>query len=854
MRIFNFYLLLICFLFAGSMANSQTLDKIYSGGKLPAEEAWQELKLDAAVNPVAGTVTQEASGGALKLKSTNAADQFTQLGWYKTGLGFNLATGYTIEIKAKVSDASKYGAFNIQGFDNEGVGFRIGIYDNYLAEQTNPFAATNVLKDGLNNGDGFHIYRIAVKPTGIATVYRDDETIGTFPLSAFYFDNIIENGGFEDGDDPNDASYFPNFITNASMYRSNEADCQISGDWGLIMDNEELPGPNPTDERARTGELAIKPGADYNVSFSRRRIVDDYYAWRDVFAFWDNQEGTQKGADVRDPHAISAGANENYWQVHNQTITAPEEDVNSLHFEFTSWVRDGGNWWIATAFDNFYMSEEYGLAVGPQVTKIEPSIEPIFQESYVNLIKNGDFEDHNMNNDGTDYEWTLSNEDNNNEPVGYNALWGGDVRIQKNDKEDDQLGGQWAHGGTSSLRFSSLGSGENNFNYAIELEPNKTYRYNFWMRSPHWDDFGSWLKVKIGDNVLWGHELKGRNNVWSNVDLTFTTTAGNTTLSLYTECGGWFNIYLDDFVLYEVTEADPYAGKTNLFANGDFENTELGNDGATYAWALASGSDNPADDNYPVEWSDFWGTYVRLQDVEKSADTGVGYAYSGNNSMRFSRLNDNEKTNMDMNMELEPNKTYTLVFRFKTANYPDNGTFYVANGDLVLWGGEFGTKYINWSKQTVTFSTTTMNHTLRMYTDISSWFNFYLDDIALYEEDTYIPLEGGDTYLFFGKSTGTSSADVEIEYVAVDVTGGYAPGETSIQHIDNEQNLNVYSSNGTLRFNAFTPASVAIYNVAGTKVSQFELNSSKSIKLPHGVYIVKSVSRGVAETLKVVNK
>lgn len=883
MKISNFYFLFICFLFVGGIANSQTMNKVYSGEKLPAEESWQELKLDATVNPLAGTVTQEIAGGALKLKSINAADQFTQLGWYKTGLGFDYSKGYTIEIKAKVTDASKYGAFNIQAYDNEGQGFRIGIYDSYLAEQTNPFAATNVLDNSLNNSDGFHTYRIAVKPSGEATLYRDKVIIGTFPISAFYFDNIIENGGFEDGDNPNDATYFPNFTTKAKMYRSNDTGYQLDGNWGLIMDNEELPGPTLDDERARTKEFAVKPGADYKVSFARKRIVEDSYAWRDVFAFWNNQDGTQNGNDNRNPHAVSAGANENYWQVHNQTITVPEPDpdageVNSLRFEFTSWVRDA-NWWIATAFDNFYLSEDYGLAVGPQVTKIEPSIEPVFPEGYVNLIANGDFENYTINNDGSDYDWTLSNEDNENTPVGYNPLWNGDVRIQKNDKPDDQIGGQWAHSGTSSVRFSTLGNNANNFSFTKELDPDKTYRFNFWMRSPHWNDRG-WVRVKVGENILWGHEVKGKNNVWSNIDVTFTTTTENTELSLYTTAsdhGNWFNIYFDDFVLYEVTSEpdDPHAGKTNLFANGDFEDAALSNDGLAYEWALASQSGNPSNDNYPVAWSDFWGTYVRLQDVKKGTegdeDTGLNWAHSGDKALRISYLDnigaardfegkgesetpDAYRTNMNMEYDLDPNKTYTLVFWLKTANYPDRGSFFVANGDQVIWGGELSTKFINWSKQTVTFTTTALNHTLKMYTTFGGWFNFYLDDIALYEEDTFIPAPQGETFLFFGKSTGTESADIEVEYVSVDITGGFAPDESGIKDITGEKNLNVYSNNGTLRFNASAAASVTVYDVAGTKVSQFELSSTKSINLPQGVYVIRSVSQGVAETLKVVNK
>ena len=170
-----------------------------------------------------------------------------------------------------------------------------------------------------------------------------------------------------------------------------------------------------------------------------------------------------------------------------------------------------------------------------------------------------------------------------------------------------------------------------------------------------------------------------------------------------------------------------------------------------------------------------------------------------------------------------------------------------------MWSETLGRRHSTWLKQRITFTTTEANHTLKMYTTWSGWFNFYIDDIALYEEDTLVPLDG-DSFLFFGNSTGSQSANVEIEYVSVDNTGAYAPEDVFIQAIDNAKNMSVFSSNGNLNFNVLNPASVNVYDVAGTLVYKMNVDSQKSISLPKGIYIVKSVSQGAVETVKVINR
>ena len=908
MKISIFYTLLACFALTCMQVNAQSLTKIYSGDKSPAEAGWAELKMDETISPAAGVISQEVADGVLKLRA-NDAEKFTQLGWYKTDLGLSLMTGYTIEIKAKVTNASQYGAFNIQSFDNTGRGFRLGIYKDYVAEATNPLVATNVLKPGLSNDDDFHIYRIVAAPTQIVTIYRDEEELGTFPLSSFYFDNIITNGGFEDGgDDFDNAAFFPDFQTRGLLYRTDEPaekpagyvikdidtpdekplDWVKSGNYSLIMNsngkyetNDDNHDPEIS-ERLRTREIPVKADTKYDVSFSRARIASQMgaepnsWAWRDMGAFYDFQPGTQDVRDDRGWNAIFAGANDDWWQTHNQTITTPAEDADdvaeSLRFEFPSWWRgdNGGSGTAITAFDDFYVSEKLDIVVGQEVSNLSG---PVFPNNIdaINLIKNGDFSDPLMNNDGTEYEWALSNPDdaNNNGPTAYNPMWNGEVRIQRNDKPDDQVGGDggWAHSSEASLRFSSHGN-HGTFEFVVELEANKKYRFNFWHRTPHWGET-AWVKVKIGDNDIWGHNLGSwRNNVWTNADMTFETTATEKTLRLYADdYGDWYNIFFDDFVLYEIESLEDLSlvGKTNLIANGDFEDDALGNDGEYYYWALAS-DDSRDNEDYPVLWSDVWGAYVRLQDKQKAHDTGLQWAHSGNKSLRMSYLNngpsqeaiedfgvskDARKTNMNFVKELEPNKTYTFVFWMKTANYDDRGNLMISNGDILVWKEALSTKYINWSRQSVTFTTTEADYTLRIWTDWTNWYNFYLDDLFLYEEETVLPLASENTFLFFGKSMGAESTDVEIEYVSIDNTGAYPP--TGIKNPTVAiSNLKVGMIDSGLSFRVVNPAAVKVYTVTGMQVAQLNVEKEANIALPQGIYIVRSVANGVTETVKTI--
>lgn len=876
-------LIISAFILLGWQINAQSTVTVFSGESVPTEQGWTEMKLDATINDVAAPVTVSTADGVLKFTSVNDVDQFSQIGWRKTDLEFDLNVGFTIVFKAKVIDADKTAAFNIQGFDKNGKGFRIGILKDAVTEQTNPFAATNVIADALVNDDAFHTYRLTANPAdGTIEVLRDEISLGSFPATKFQFDNIIENGGFEDEE-------FPDFITRNGSLSIHSATRAYAGQSSLLINSEGKTTNTSPKEGMTTRDFPVKPNTDYEFSMSRRRAVyDNEWAWRDLGIYWNTQPGS-----VRDDAVTQNDPNVRWWvnpfeplswktgtEVFNKNDNS---DIKTVRFDFPSWNRDGSKTTSKVLIDNIFLREKTDLQVGS--ANVAHGFAPIpFHDGYVNLIQNGGFEDWEMNNDGTPYTWALSNLDNKNEnlPFAANALWNSNtVRIQRNDKPDDEVT-DFARSGDGSLRFTTQGNNGNNFDFGVELEAGKTYRFNFWHRSPKWPDWG-WLKVRVGEELIWSHELMGRNNRWTNCDLVFTATEENKTVHLYTTAadhGNWWNLYLDDLVLYEIPEGTPVdpqiAGKTNLIANGDFEDETLGNDGQPYTWALAStNADN--DHNYPVAYSNVWKSVVRLQDKQKHIDTGRNWAHSGTKALRFSYLDNwgqarefeglsgdqypvSFGVNIDFKKELEPNKTYTFVFWLKAANYNDKGKLVVANGDVRLWDEELSTKYINWTRQSITFTTTFANHTLCMFTEFNGWFNFYLDDLFLFEEDTYQPelVTTGDSYLAFGKSTGASSSDVEVEYIMLDNSGTFNPDDffTGIESNTKEvRNIDVRTNSNTLTINVATPSQVTIYNVVGAQVYRFTVENNKSVQLPAGTYIVKSHSaKGQIETVKVISR
>ncbi|MDR1810793.1 MAG: hypothetical protein LBR34_10415, partial [Prevotella sp.] len=391
-------LLLMCALpLLAAQAYAQSPTTVYDATALtlPTSQSWTEQKLDQSVNTVAAVTGADASTGVLKLTSTNAADQFSQLSYYQTGLGLNLATGYTIEIKAKVTAADKTGAFNVQGYDNEGKGFRIGILADKLTNLSSPLSATTVVASGLDNTDDFHTFRFAFNPDGTVDVYRDGTLVGDFLLSTFEFDNYIEDGGFEDGT-------YTDFISNGILSikeKATDPKKVCNGEKSLELYNNGLVTDGWTNiENARTRNIAIKPNQDYQFYINRRRSLnDDTWCWRDGGMFYNGQPGTLAGQDDRG-NRITWLAFDYMWQTHPQDFTTPAMDADhqSVRLEFPTWYRESVKNQNTTALDNVILRERPIQAIGGTTTVVEqgfPTPAPVFPASYTNLIINGDFED-----------------------------------------------------------------------------------------------------------------------------------------------------------------------------------------------------------------------------------------------------------------------------------------------------------------------------------------------------------------------------------------------------------------------------------------------------------------------------
>lgn len=67
----------------------------------------------------------------------------------------------------------------------------------------------------------------------------------------------------------------------------------------------------------------------------------------------------------------------------------------------------------------------------------------------------------------------------------------------------------------------------------------------------------------------------------------------------------------------------------------------------------------------------------------------------------------------------------------------------------------------------------------------------------------------------------------------------------------NIRNLNVYPYDSGLLFESLNPASVWVYNMTGMLAARLNTEREGSVRLPQGIYIVKSVSQGTIETMKV---
>jgi hypothetical protein len=88
--------------------------------------------------------------------------------------------------------------------------------------------------------------------------------------------------------------------------------------------------------------------------------------------------------------------------------------------------------------------------------------------------------------------------------------------------------------------------------------------------------------------------------------------------------------------------------------------------------------------------------------------------------------------------------------------------------------------------------------------------------------------------------------------------GGYPvfkSGYTGIPavNLQKSNNLKAYKSGELLVLEATQPASVWIYNPAGILVERTDVDNTKQITLPKGIYIIKSVFERNVEAVKIIN-
>lgn len=572
------YLLMACLSLFLWQTQAQSLVEVYKGTSLPTTQGWDELRFDNTMPWEEATKDllvdpselSAVAASALKLKVNEAVDEYgyplySQLGWYKTRTGFSPAIGFTVEFKAKVIN-SPDGAFTISGV-GAGKGFRLAFSNSKLSEHSNVLDKERVLSTA-NNTDAFHVYRVAVAPDEKVRVWRDGTLLGELPLQSFKLDNILTDGGFENGLSPEEHGWsWMDENKAGTLTVSNDPEHVRTGEYGLFVDkgffkNEFIP---------------VKTGAKYDMSAWMKTISFPEGAWRDIEGWFDPaaDRAVYFVADRNNPNwkyyeklGMEGGAG-----FQRMILQTPTSDLNQNQM----------------AFDDMLLSERITASRIP--------------EGAVNLFPNGDFEDPCYNYfpegdprndtcivspeyyrysadayyggiDDDDPQWFSPpfNAEHNAAPF-WHPFWGARVRMQYNKQTGNgEAGPHWARG-QYSLRFFNCfghnteygtdfapgqnedrGSNSNIKTVPIELGVNKTYTFLFSYHFAKWDDDNLVLVVKNGTKELFRKTIN--NSEFPDfVDqvLTFTTDADNHALQILTERNGSTPgvIYLDDFYLFE---------------------------------------------------------------------------------------------------------------------------------------------------------------------------------------------------------------------------------------------------------------------------------------------------------------
>jgi hypothetical protein len=508
------------------------------------------------------TLSAAVAGTALKLTATDAG-LYSQLGWYKANTGFSSVKGYTVEFRAKVLSAAP-GGFSVYGFDATGKGFRLELSNNLLTEHANVLLSPDTLSTAPATDD-FHTYRVTVAPDDSVRVWRDNAQLATLPVRQFKGDNLIVDGGFENGQDAAAHGWtHKEGSPEGEVSVSSDPAHVRSGRYGLLFNKG---------GGFINGFFPMKYAATYDVSFYGKVIDYPASAWRDLKAWID--------PDFGDPinSFILNGSNAGWQSFTGSVATGGQPQSMVLETVVNAEVNQN-----IAAYDDFLFTE-----------RIEPSRIPA---GAVNLFPNGDFED-------PDYDYFPAGDLRNDTPIvsgcdkdncpNWHPFWGARVRLQdkRQGGRDGESGNWWARSGTHSLRYfncfgeknateygvdkpeaeagrtgdNDRGSNTNLQSVPIELEIGKTYTLSFWYHFSKWPGDHLKVHVKNGNDTIW---FKDINNAdfprWINIIKTFTATETNHAVSFTTEYSGTAPgvFYMDDIFLFE-GEPLPAYNSTYLF-------------------------------------------------------------------------------------------------------------------------------------------------------------------------------------------------------------------------------------------------------------------------------------------------
>jgi hypothetical protein len=570
-------------------AQQATFQTVLEPSKLPTAQGWTELRFDNTIPweqatkdlLVSPAKLQVITGTALKLKAETDKDTYgnplySQLGYFLPRTGFSLSIGFTVEFKAKI--VSENGAFTVSGV-GAGKGFRLEFSKNQLLEHANVLDTVRVLSTA-SSEDGFHTYRVAVAPDNTVRVWRDNTLLGALPLQEFKSDNIVDDGGFENGTDATAHGWQKTSTgeTGALTVSSDPAYVH-TGKYGLLVEKEayELKDPFP-----------VKPGAIYDMTAWGKTIAypDGDGRWRDLTGYHDP-------ANDRTVYFVGDKGNKNWKFYEKQNMEG------GAHFQsFRVATPTGDAFENQMAFDDIHYSERITASRIPA--------------GAVNLFPNGDIEDPcfdyfpagdprndtcivNPNNYrysaeayyggrlDNDEEWFGENvfsAEHNAAPF-WHPFWGARVRVQYNRQTgNDEAGNHWARG-KYSLRYFNCGGANveygNDFSgginedrgsnsdiktLPINLEAGKKYTFLFSYHNAKYGSDGMNVVVKNGSKEIYRREAKGDNTFpdWRNEVIEFTADADNHALQILTEriAGNWEGypgtpgvIYFDDLYLFE---------------------------------------------------------------------------------------------------------------------------------------------------------------------------------------------------------------------------------------------------------------------------------------------------------------